>query len=287
MKHLKRFNESVSDDIINDCKDILQPIIDSGISILVYAKYATHGRVGNGRNQDIVIAFGEYATQMRVNQPSFSLEDYIDELEHLNSYLEEKGYRYSQPYYGSFANRISDLKLGRKLQLMDLTYIPKEQSKVDYSNPNYIKESVGDIERQEISNDIKDILLPIEDLGLEVRHQIQHDYIIVYIVTKMSNRVSYFSFGDIRDEVNHLVDKMESKYPLDRSRYLRSARVVNTHTGDVDKPFYKFVDPINKKQTKIPFWETMWERSSSQIVGDIFPDENMDDIRSFELRFKL
>lgn len=104
MKYLKRFDESVNVDIINNCKDILQPIIDSGTNVSVTDK-----------NYDITIQFGTYG-----DGSSFSLEDYMPELEHLNSYLEEKGYKYKQPFYKTFKNRISNLS--SRLQLMDMTF---------------------------------------------------------------------------------------------------------------------------------------------------------------------
>ena len=33
MKYLKRFNESIEDDIVEECKDILLPLVDDGIII--------------------------------------------------------------------------------------------------------------------------------------------------------------------------------------------------------------------------------------------------------------
>ena len=125
MKHLKRFNESSIDDIINDCKDILIDLSDNNITYKVWVS----GRFsGSG---SIIVDIGDD------DDNSISLMNMSDTFEHLISYLESFGYLFSKKsfyhedlYYGSpldKAELFHSIKNGVKFYFMRIQF---EKSKI-------------------------------------------------------------------------------------------------------------------------------------------------------------
>ena len=96
MKYLKRFNESIEDDIVEECKDILLPLVDDGIIIDVIKVGKRYGRI---------------FIKISVDRLPYNLIKYTDDLEHLNSYLESEGYEYLCHYgdksFSDFLSRAS------------------------------------------------------------------------------------------------------------------------------------------------------------------------------------
>jgi hypothetical protein len=97
-------------DIINQLEDILMEISDEGIDVNIGERWSK-------LSQDnlLEITLGDY-------KKSFSLDRFIEVLEHLNSFLEDNGYVYSQAYWEKFSNLMNDLKKGRKLLVITLPY---------------------------------------------------------------------------------------------------------------------------------------------------------------------
>ena len=101
MKNLKSYKLF---ELKSDIEDILIEISDEGINVNI--------REGS---EMLEITLGDY-------KKSFSLDRFIEILEHLNSFLEDNGYVYNQSYWKSFGNLIDDLKKGRKLLVITLPY---------------------------------------------------------------------------------------------------------------------------------------------------------------------
>jgi hypothetical protein len=88
----------------SDIEDILMEISDEGIDVNI-----------RERSEMLEITLGDY-------KKSFSLDKFIEILEHLNSFLEDNGYVYSQPYWHKFNNLIDNLKKGGKILVITLPY---------------------------------------------------------------------------------------------------------------------------------------------------------------------
>ena len=75
MRYLKRFNESATNEIVNDCKDILIDFTDNGYFIDSYLKSNT-----------LIVEIGERESKM------IKLQDFGEPLERLFYYLSSEGY---------------------------------------------------------------------------------------------------------------------------------------------------------------------------------------------------
>ena len=97
MKYLKRFNESNTDNIISECKDILLELSDKDIKYRVYGFNGSE----NGKLVDVVrIELGDQSK-------SFKLQDMDLMFEHLFSYIESEGFKLGKDSY--FENSSWDL----------------------------------------------------------------------------------------------------------------------------------------------------------------------------------
>ena len=88
MKYLKRFNESNTDDIIGNVKDILLPINDMGYDISV-SHY-----ILNGDTNQLIIRVVTY-----VDKPLLITDEVKEEFIRMEDYLESEGYNSIEARY--------------------------------------------------------------------------------------------------------------------------------------------------------------------------------------------
>lgn len=96
MKYLKRFNESNTDDIIGNVKDILLPINDMGYDISV------NHYILNGDTNQLIIRVVTY-----VDKPLLITDEVKEEFIRMKDYLESEGYNSieAQYYTRDFTNK--------------------------------------------------------------------------------------------------------------------------------------------------------------------------------------
>ena len=97
MRYLKRFNESIEDDIIEECKDILLPIVDDGIEVNVKLGDLSPNSFFTDVDKWITYSQIKITIGQFYHNTTFTLGKYIHEMEHINSYLESNGYKYDGP----------------------------------------------------------------------------------------------------------------------------------------------------------------------------------------------
>ena len=88
MKYLKRFNESHTDDIIENLKDILLPINDMGYDISV------NNYIINGDTNQLIIRVVTY-----VDKPLLITDDVKEEFIRMRDYLQSEGYNSIDTHY--------------------------------------------------------------------------------------------------------------------------------------------------------------------------------------------
>ena len=88
MKYLKRFNESNTDDIIENVKDILLPINDMGYDISV------NHYIINGDTNQLIIRVVTY-----VDKPLLITDEVKEEFIRMKDYLESEGYNSIEAQY--------------------------------------------------------------------------------------------------------------------------------------------------------------------------------------------
>ena len=88
MKYLKRFNESHTDDIIENVKDILLPINDMGYDISV------NHYIINGDTNQLIIRVVTY-----VDKPLLITDEVKEEFIRMKDYLESEGYNSIEAQY--------------------------------------------------------------------------------------------------------------------------------------------------------------------------------------------
>ena len=109
MKYLKTFEDQKRDDIIKDCNDILVDLFDDGVPFrFSYVNepniYKTIHKYIPRSNDSIQLIVG--------GNNSFDPGKYIDSLEHLNSYLNSKGYNYDSngSHYKTWKEKIESIE---------------------------------------------------------------------------------------------------------------------------------------------------------------------------------
>ena len=94
MKYLKRFNESHTDDIIENVKDILLPINDMGYDISV------NHYIINGDTNQLIIRVVTY-----VDKPLLITDEVKEEFIRMKDYLQSEGYdSIEAQYYTGYTN---------------------------------------------------------------------------------------------------------------------------------------------------------------------------------------
>ena len=88
MKYLKRFNESNTDDVIENVKDILLPINDMGYDISV------NHYIINGDTNQLIIRVVTY-----VDKPLLITDEVKEEFIRMKDYLESEGYNSIEAQY--------------------------------------------------------------------------------------------------------------------------------------------------------------------------------------------
>jgi hypothetical protein len=88
MKYLKRFNESHTDDVIENVKDILLPISDMGYDISV------NHYIINGDTNQLIIRVVTY-----VDKPLLITDEVKDEFIRMKDYLQSEGYNSIEAQY--------------------------------------------------------------------------------------------------------------------------------------------------------------------------------------------
>lgn len=162
MKYLKRF-ESIykGDDIENDIADILSTLSDDGIVIDVEPKYNR----GDMFKIEIYISKKDYLNR---DTPGFKLIPYIDELKHLNGFLEDKGWvlnsdpSVSDREYG-FDKWISNVEHSKNTySSVPLFYVPS-----NWERPTSLLDHFQFEHFVTNYYDIRDIFLSVTDHGLK------------------------------------------------------------------------------------------------------------------------
>ena len=87
MKHLKRFNESVETNVldqsvVDDCKDILLELEDKGIETNIHSYFNSGVSIGEDHNKNWITFFFN-------REKDFDYSDIEDVVERLKSYLSE------------------------------------------------------------------------------------------------------------------------------------------------------------------------------------------------------
>ena len=88
MKYLKRFNESHTDDIIENVKDILLPISDMGYDVSV------KHYIINGDTNQLIIRVVTY-----VDKPLLIIDEVKEEFIRMRDYLHSEGYNSIDAHY--------------------------------------------------------------------------------------------------------------------------------------------------------------------------------------------
>lgn len=108
MKYLKRFNESNTEDIRSDIKDILLPLEDNGIhnDIMITGMTDTSMLVTVS-----LLSIDLYDLQSKIHKPFNITDDVLSTLRHLDSYLQSEGLQLSSISFRA-KDRDSDMQNG-------------------------------------------------------------------------------------------------------------------------------------------------------------------------------
>ena len=108
MKYLKRFNESSTEDIRSDIKDILLPLEDNGI----HNDIMITGMTGTSMLVTVsLLSIDLYDLTNQNNKPFNITDNVIDTLRHLDSYLQSEGLQLSSISFRA-KDRDSDMQNG-------------------------------------------------------------------------------------------------------------------------------------------------------------------------------
>jgi hypothetical protein len=117
----------------------------------------------------------------------------------------------------------------------------------------------------DVTQFIKEIGIPLNDINLRISFQVQYDKIVLYISNPLTTTI--FSLADIREEVEHIISYME-----DSGYKLLSARKMT-------QPKRYWISLYDSKLNR-------WGVAQSKDIFDIQDyDNNKKEILSFELKF--
>ena len=108
MRYLKRFNESNTDDIIENVKDILLPINDMGYDISV------NHYIINGDTNQLIIRVVTY-----VDKPLLITDEVKDEFMRMKDYLHSEGYNSIEAQYYTRFNAVPDSPSNKEVKELD------------------------------------------------------------------------------------------------------------------------------------------------------------------------
>ena len=108
MKYLKRFNESHTDDIIENVKDILLPINDMGYDISV------NHYIINGDTNQLIIRVVTY-----VDKPLLITDEVKEEFIRMKDYLNSEGYNSIEANYYTRFNAVPDSPSNKEVKELD------------------------------------------------------------------------------------------------------------------------------------------------------------------------
>ena len=108
MKYLKRFNESNTDDIIGNVKDILLPINDMGYDISV------NHYIINGDTNQLIIRVVTY-----VDKPLLITDEVKEEFIRMKDYLQSEGYNSIEVNYYTRFNAVPDSPSNKEVKELD------------------------------------------------------------------------------------------------------------------------------------------------------------------------
>ena len=108
MKYLKRFNESHTDDIIENVKDILLPINDMGYDISV------NHYIINGDTNQLIIRVVTY-----VDKPLLITDEVKEEFIRMKDYLQSEGYNSIEVNYYTRFNAVPDSPSNKEVKELD------------------------------------------------------------------------------------------------------------------------------------------------------------------------
>lgn len=195
MKYLKTYklyesieDEIATDEIAEDIKDILTPLSDTGIEIDVDPKFK------RGVPTFIEI-FLRQPGGIHSEGPSFKLIPFIDELIHMNSYLNDKGWILkSDPLVSdknySFDKSIDNIISSDSLyRVVPIFYVPKPILESNIPSKSFLL-------------DIQDILLEIEDMGLYLKKNVNDGRFFCEIVGSPNGLIDTFEI------TNELVESL-------------------------------------------------------------------------------
>ena len=108
MKYLKRFNESHTDDIIENVKDILLPINDMGYNVSV------NHYIINGDTNQLIIRVVTY-----VDKPLLMTDEVKEEFIRMKDYLHSEGYDSIEANYYTRFNAVPDSPSNKEVKELD------------------------------------------------------------------------------------------------------------------------------------------------------------------------
>ena len=108
MKYLKRFNESHTDDIIENVKDILLPINDMGYNVSV------NHYIINGDTNQLIIRVVTY-----VDKPLLITDEVKEEFIRMKDYLQSEGYNSIEAHYYTRFNAVPDSPSNKDVKELD------------------------------------------------------------------------------------------------------------------------------------------------------------------------
>ena len=108
MRYLKRFNESHTDDIIENVKDILLPINDMGYNVSV------NHYILNGEINQLIIRVVTY-----VDKPLLITDEVKDEFMRMKDYLHSEGYDSIEANYYTRLNAVPDSPSNKEVKELD------------------------------------------------------------------------------------------------------------------------------------------------------------------------
>ena len=113
MKYLKRFNESYTDDIRSNIKDILLPLEDNGIyNDIMISLYDVLKQDHKSMQIAVsLLSIDLYDQQSKIHKPFNVTNDVLSTLRHLDSYLQSEGLQLSSISFRA-KDRDSDMQNG-------------------------------------------------------------------------------------------------------------------------------------------------------------------------------
>ena len=156
MKYIKTFEEN-SSDILQYCRDVMLEIIDDNIHVSIFYGNPTSSFRTFDEELGIIIRIGGHF------QPrTFRVSDYIEPINHLNSYLESVGYIYFPEFYESYREFRKSL-LHLSTPYLELKYIKKE-----YYQWPWFNTMNENLKNDYVINILTDLTLDLSDSGLKV-----------------------------------------------------------------------------------------------------------------------